>query len=86
MPAQMALYRFTEWIGRWSMIDVFVVAIVVALVRLGNLMSIDPGPGGMAFAAVVILTMLAAHSFDPRLIWDQQQRRTDDYDTLERRA
>ena len=44
MHAQMRLYRITEWVGRWSMIDVFVVAIVVALVRLGNLMSITPGP------------------------------------------
>lgn len=75
MAAQMRLYRITEWVGRWSMIDVFVVAIVVALVRLGNLMSIQPGPGGLAFAAVVVLTMVAAMSFDPRLIWDQQQRR-----------
>ncbi len=72
MTAQMRLYRITEWVGRWSMIDVFVVAIVVALVRLGNLLSIDPGPGGLAFAAVVVLTMLAAFSFDPRLIWDRQ--------------
>ncbi|MFP1677685.1 paraquat-inducible protein A [Alloalcanivorax sp. C16-2] len=72
MAAQMRLYRITEWVGRWSMIDVFVVAIVVALVRLGNLLSIDPGPGGLAFAAVVVLTMLAAFSFDPRLIWDRQ--------------
>ncbi|HEX5677030.1 MAG TPA: paraquat-inducible protein A [Alcanivorax sp.] len=73
MRAQMRLYRITEWVGRWSMIDVFVVAIVVALVRLGNLMSITPGPGGVAFAAVVVLTMLAAFSFDPRLLWDRQQ-------------
>jgi paraquat-inducible protein A len=72
MHAQMRLYRITEWVGRWSMIDVFVVAIVVALVRLGNLMSITPGPGGVAFAAVVVLTMLAAFSFDPRLLWDRQ--------------
>ena len=75
MAAQMRLYRITEWVGRWSMIDVFVVAIVVALVRLGNLMSITPGPGGVAFAAVVVLTMLAAFSFDPRLLWDRQQTR-----------
>ncbi|ASK35514.1 paraquat-inducible protein A [Alloalcanivorax mobilis] len=78
MAAQMRLYRITEWVGRWSMIDVFVVAIVVALVRLGNLLSIQPGPGGLAFAGVVVLTMLAAMSFDPRLIWDQQQRRNHD--------
>ncbi len=65
------LYRVTEFIGRWSMVDVFVVAILVALIRAGNLLSINPGPAALAFAAVVILTMLAAISFDPRLIWDQ---------------
>lgn len=81
MHAQMRLYRVTEWIGRWSMIDVFVVAIVVALVRLGNLLSIQPGPGGLAFAAVVVLTMLAAFSFDPRLIWDQQEQHANEQDT-----
>lgn len=65
------LYRITEFIGRWSMVDVFVVAILVALIRAGNLLSINPGPAALAFAAVVILTMLAAISFDPRLIWDK---------------
>jgi paraquat-inducible protein A len=63
------LYRITEFIGRWSMVDVFVVAILVALIRLGNIMSIYPGMASMAFAAMVITTMLAAMSFDPRLIW-----------------
>lgn len=65
-----ALYRITDFIGRWSMVDVFVVAILVALIRAGTLMSITPGPAELAFGAVVILTMLAAMSFDPRLIWD----------------
>jgi paraquat-inducible protein A len=64
------LYRLTEFIGRWSMVDVFVVAILVALIRAGSLMSITPGPAALAFATVVILTMLAAMTFDPRLIWD----------------
>jgi len=64
------LYRITEFIGRWSMVDLFVVAILVALIRAGNLMSITPGPAALAFGAVVILTMLAAMTFDPRLIWD----------------
>jgi len=64
------MYRFIEWIGRWSMLDIFVIAILVAVVRFGNLASIDPGLGAAAFAAVVILTMLAALTFDPRLIWD----------------
>ncbi|MBZ9538261.1 PqiA/YebS family transporter subunit [Modicisalibacter tunisiensis] len=63
------LYRLTELIGRWSMVDVFVVAILVALIRAGALMSITPGPAALAFAAVVVLTMLAAISFDPRLLW-----------------
>lgn len=67
------LYRVTEFIGRWSMIDLFVVAILVALIRAGNLMSITPGPAALAFGAVVILTMLAAMTFDPRLIWDPPQ-------------
>jgi len=67
------LYRVTEFIGRWSMVDLFVVAILVALIRSGNLMSITPGPAALAFGAVVILTMLAAMTFDPRLIWDSPQ-------------
>lgn len=66
-----ALYRLTELIGRWSMVDVFVVAILVGLIQLGELMSIYPGVAALAFAGVVILTMLAANSFDPRLIWDR---------------
>jgi paraquat-inducible protein A len=64
------LYRLTEFIGRWSMVDVFVVAILVALIRAGALMSITPGPAALAFGGVVITTMLAAMTFDPRLIWD----------------
>jgi paraquat-inducible protein A len=67
------LYRVTELIGRWSMVDVFVVAVLAALVQMGNLATIYPGPGASAFAAVVVLTMLAAQSFDPRLIWDHQE-------------
>jgi len=64
------LYRTVEFIGRWSMLDVFVDTFVVALVQLSPLMSVQPGPGVLYFMAVVILTMLAAQSFDPRLIWD----------------
>jgi len=63
------LYRITEFIGRWSMIDVFVVAVLVSLIQLGNTMSIFPGPAAMAFSGVVIVTMLAANSFDSTLIW-----------------
>jgi len=65
------IYWFTELLGRWSMIDIFVVGILVALVQLGNYMTITPGPGALAFAGVVVLTMLAAMSFDPRLLWDR---------------
>ena len=64
-------YRVTEFIGRWSMIDVFVVAILVSLIQLGSLMTIRPGTAALAFCAVVTITMIAAESFDPRLIWDQ---------------
>lgn len=65
------LYRITEFVGRWSMVDVFVIAILVALVQFGNLADVDPGAGALSFAAVVVLTMFAARSFDPRLIWDK---------------
>ena len=64
------LYRATEFIGRWSMIDIFVIGILVALVQFGNAATVTPGMGALSFAAVVILTMIAAHTFDPRLIWD----------------
>ena len=57
--------------GRWSMVDIFVVGILVALVQLGNYMTVSPGPGALAFAGVVVLTMFAAISFDPRLLWDR---------------
>lgn len=67
---RIALYRFIEWIGRWSMLDIFVIAVLVALVGFGHLASIEAGQGAVAFAAVVVLTMLAALSFDPRLLWD----------------
>jgi len=63
------LYRAVEFIGQWSMLDVFVVILLSALGRFGALLSIEPGSGAVAFGAVVILTMLAAMSFDPRLAW-----------------
>lgn len=66
---RLRLYRITELIGRWSMIDIFVVAILVALVQLQNLMAIYPGPAALSFASVVILTMLSAMMFDPRVFW-----------------
>lgn len=64
------LYRITEAVGRWSMLDIFVVTILVALVKLGVLANIDAGPAAIYFAAVVVITMFAAESFDPRLMWD----------------
>ncbi|HWR80286.1 MAG TPA: paraquat-inducible protein A [Pseudomonas sp.] len=67
------MYRFIEWIGRWSMLDIFVITILVALVKFGNLASIEAGFGAVAFCSVVVLTMLAAVAFDPRLIWDNTQ-------------
>ena len=71
------LYRLVEFVGRWSMIDVFVVTFVVALVQLQPLMSVQPGPGVAFFAAVVVLTMFAAETFDPRLIWDASKDKED---------
>ncbi len=71
------LYRITELMGRWSMVDVFVIALMAALVHLGALAEITPGPGAAAFAAVVVLTMFAALAFDPRLIWDHQEKLED---------
>jgi paraquat-inducible protein A len=64
------LYRVIDAVGRWSMIDIFMESILVALVQFGIVVTITPGPGAIAFAAVVILTMFASRSFDPRLIWD----------------
>ena len=64
------LYRIVEIIGRWSMVDVFVVAILVALIQLGGILAFAPGAAAVSLAGVVILTMFAAFSFDPRLIWD----------------
>jgi paraquat-inducible protein A len=67
---RMRIYRVIDVIGPWAMLDVFLLAILVAVVKLEQLATILPGPGIVAFAAVVILTILASQSFDPRLIWD----------------
>ena len=64
------LFRITEAVGRWSMVDIYVVTILVALVHLGSLATIEAGIGAVFFGAVVVTTMFAAESFDPRLIWD----------------
>ena len=73
------MYRFIEFIGRWSMLDIFVIAILVAVVNFGRLASIEANLGAVAFASVVILTMFAAVTFDPRLIWDNTES-DDDHD------
>lgn len=70
------LYRLVEFIGYWSMLDVFVVALLTALVRFSVLSRVEPLPGVIYFGLTVVLTMLASMSFDPRLIWDG--RSTDD--------
>ena len=67
------LYQITEAVGRWSMVDIYVVTVLVALVKLGGLANIDAGPGAVYFAAVVVITMFAAMTFDPRLIWDRSE-------------
>ncbi len=69
-PQRVRLYRLVKLVGRWSMVDVFVDTFTAALVQLQPLMSVEPAPGLIFFAAVVVLTMLAAETFDPRLIWD----------------
>lgn len=68
------LYRMTELVGRWSMVDIYVVTILVALVHLGMVANIEAGPAAAYFCAVVMLTMFAAMSFDPRLIWDNLEK------------
>jgi paraquat-inducible protein A len=70
------LYRVTEAIGRWSMTDIYVVTILVALVHLGNLATIEAGTGALFFGAVVVLTIIAAMTFDPREIWDNMESTT----------
>ncbi len=73
LPLERArLYRLLGFIGRWSMLDIYVITLLSALVRLKTLATIDPKPGAIAFGAVVVLTMLAAMAFDPRLIWDSR--------------
>jgi paraquat-inducible protein A len=65
------IYKFIDAIGPWAMLDVFLLAILVALVKLGDLARVIPGPGLIAFTCVVVLTMLASQSFDPKLIWNK---------------
>jgi paraquat-inducible protein A len=67
------LYRVIAFVGRWSMLDIFMISILVSLVDMGGVAQVLAGPAATAFAAVVVLTMFAAKSFDPRLIWDNQR-------------
>ena len=69
------LYRVTEAVGAWSMVDIFLVGILVALVRMDALATVRPGIGATFFGASVVLTMLAARAFDPRLVWDSARGR-----------
>jgi len=71
------LYRFVEVIGPWAMLDVFLLAVLVALVRLGALATVLPGRGLLAFTCMVVLTMLASAAFDPRLIWKTKEKPDD---------
>ena len=70
---RLAIYRVLELIGRWSMLDIFAITMLAALVQVESLAELQPGPGAMAFGAVVVLTMLATHSFDPRLLFDKPE-------------
>lgn len=74
LHARLILYELVEFIGRWSMIDVFVVALLAALIRLGTVISILPGPGSICFALSVIFTMLSAQCIDTKLIWDESSK------------
>ena len=69
------IYRFIDIVGPWAMLDVFLLAILVALVKLGQIATILPGPGLIAFTSVVVLTMFASASFDPRAIWQRREPR-----------
>lgn len=75
--ARLVLYELVEFIGRWSMIDVFVVALLAALIRLGAIISILPGPGSVCFALSVIFTMISAQCIDTKLIWSETSEDSD---------
>jgi paraquat-inducible protein A len=72
MRERTRIYRFIDVIGPWSMVDVFLLAVLVALVKLGSIASVMPGPGLVAFSLVVVLNMLATQSFDPKMIWQRK--------------
>jgi paraquat-inducible protein A len=66
------VYKLVGWVGPWAMLDVFLLSVLVALIRFGRFATVIPGPGIYAFSSVVVLTLLAASSFDPRLIWEEK--------------
>ena len=73
---KMQLYRFVEAVGRWSMLDIFLLAILVAVVKLGHLATVQPERGAGLFLLVVIFTMLASAYFDPRILWERKNEKT----------
>ncbi|GGI88711.1 PqiA family protein [Shewanella gelidii] len=73
----MAGFHIIEWIGRWSMLDLFVISITVALVNMGQLLDVKPAPAATAFALVILLTQMAAHVLDTRLLWDRLEVKND---------
>lgn len=73
---KMNLYHFVEAIGRWSMLDIFLLAILVAMVKLGHWTTVQPGLGSAMFALVVIFTMMASAYFDPRILWEEENEKT----------
>ena len=75
LSRKMQLYRLIVWIGRWSMLDVFIISLLTGLVQFGQLGQVTAGAGAWAFSAVVVMTMLAAITFDPRLLWDARETR-----------
>ena len=74
LRSRTSLYKFIDAIGPWAMLDVFLLAVLVALVKLNTLAKVIPGPGLVAFTLVVVLTMFASAAFDPKLIWERERR------------
>lgn len=73
----MMIYFAVKWIGKWSVMDLFVISIMMTLIDRGQILDFTPGLGAVAFGLVVVFTMLAADSIDPRLIWDQPQKQSE---------
>lgn len=83
---QQLIFIFVDWVGRWSILDLFVISIMVAVFDKGNLLSVYPGIAATSFTIVVITTLFAAHSFDTRLIWDAQSTIDTDTDTVQHQS